>query len=237
MPQNKSGASTLKSLLRVLSATTARLPPWEPWPFFPTNSRPYAFQTGHATSAVGADVFAQITEIAEITEIIETIVQFAVSADLATLMPSLLRQHGLAPMHQRTGAGWHPQSCMKAARMHASNPAHGPHGEHQPVLGKERIPHPLPPPLARKHTCRATGSACLHAREGGLPGEVRGCFFQDAPIRRKNNLPDCFAVRPNPVPAQDPASGGNSHWLRHQPHGSPSRDAKTAAATCGSTSY
>jgi hypothetical protein len=91
--------------------------------------------------------------------------QFAVSVDLATVIPSLLQQHGLALILQRPLGKGVEQPCIKAARMNQQHPAHGPHSKDQPVLSNERIPHPLP------------GSGCLHPREGGFPGEVCGRLF------------------------------------------------------------
>ena len=51
---------------------------------FVTNLGPYARQSCQPPSPVGADVFAEITQI---------IVQLAVAIDLTTVIPSLLQQH------------------------------------------------------------------------------------------------------------------------------------------------
>ena len=60
------------------------------------------------------------------------------------------------------------------------------------------------PPSVCKHTCRATGSACLHAREGGLPGEVRGCFFRMPPFAGKTISRTVLLSGSNPVPHKTP---------------------------------
>lgn len=61
---------------------------------FVTNLGPNARQT---PSPVGADVLAQVTPI---------ILHLAISIHLSAVIPSLLQQHGLTLILQRTGSHW-----------------------------------------------------------------------------------------------------------------------------------
>ena len=66
--------------------------------------------------------------------------QLAVSIHLATIIPSLLQQHGLALIFQRTLTKWFMQPCVEVAGMNQQHPAHRPDRKGQPVLGNKRIP-------------------------------------------------------------------------------------------------
>ena len=75
---------------------------------FVTNLGPYTRQSGQPPRAVGADVFAEVAQI---------IVQFTVSVDLATLLPSRFDKLGLPLILQRPLGKGFAQPCIKAARM------------------------------------------------------------------------------------------------------------------------
>ena len=99
---------------------------------FVTNLGPYPRQTRQTPSPVGADVFAQVAQI---------IVQFTVSVDLATLIPSRFDKLGLPLILQRPLGKGFAQPRIEAAGMNQQHPAHGPDRKDQPVLRNERIPH------------------------------------------------------------------------------------------------
>jgi hypothetical protein len=71
----------------------------------------------------------------------QIIVQLAVAIDLATVIPSLLQQHGLTLILQRPLGKGLAQPRIEPTRMNLKHPAHGSDSKDQPVLVNEGIPH------------------------------------------------------------------------------------------------